>query len=116
MSEPMSRLDALHFTRRFIEQQTAQQLADIDRWIADEEQRDQERRQGEEARPPAPDWLLELGLNRDSPAVYVHAGGCWNEGKRSRPVPRQEALRQLAGGIPACPHCRPDTALGILDG
>ncbi|MBZ9642323.1 DUF6233 domain-containing protein [Streptomyces sp. PSKA30] len=28
---------------------------------------------------------------------------------------RQEAMRALADSVPACTHCRPDTALGILD-
>jgi hypothetical protein len=114
MSDAISRLDALRFTRRLIEQQTARQLADIDRWIADEERRQREKRQGEEARPAPPEWLMELGLNRDH-AVYVHAGGCWNRGKRSRGVDEAEARRRLAAGVPACPHCRPDSELGILD-
>jgi len=80
------------------------------------EKREAERQHGEQARPPAPDWLLELGLNRDAPAVYVHAGGCWNAGKRSRGTPRDVALRALAEGVPACPHCRPDVELGYLEG
>ncbi|MFE9446097.1 DUF6233 domain-containing protein [Streptomyces sp. NPDC006602] len=45
-----------------------------------------------------------------------HAGGCWNAGKRSRGISRDEALRTLADGIPACSHCRPDSELGFLDG
>jgi hypothetical protein len=112
----MSRLDALRFTRRFIEEQTARQLADIDRWIADEERRERERQQGEQARLAPPDWVLELGLNRDSAAVYVHEGSCWNAGKRSKGVDRSTALRALAEGVAACPHCRPDAELGYLDG
>ncbi|MFF0163853.1 DUF6233 domain-containing protein [Streptomyces sp. NPDC005263] len=42
-----------------------------------------------EARPPAPQWLLERGLSADN-AVYVHAGDCWNAGKRSRGVTREQ--------------------------
>ena len=80
--------------------------------IAEAERR--EREYGERHRPAPPDWLLELGLNRDH-AVYVHAGGCWNAGKRSKGVDRSTALRAFTEGIVACPHCRPDTELGILD-
>jgi hypothetical protein len=36
-------------------------------------------------------------------------------GKRSKGVGREQALRALANGVPACTHCRPDTQLGILD-
>ncbi|MEV7413110.1 DUF6233 domain-containing protein [Streptomyces althioticus] len=48
--------------------------------------------------------------------MYVHVGGCWNSGKRSDGVSREQALRALAEGVPACPHCRPDTELGYVDG
>ncbi|WP_346162151.1 DUF6233 domain-containing protein [Streptomyces bangladeshensis] len=87
----------------------------VRREIAAAERQEQEQRRGEEARPPAPDWVLELGIGRDSVPVYVHEGGCWNTGKRSRGVPREVALRALAEGVPACPQCRPDSALGYLD-
>ncbi|WP_308406194.1 DUF6233 domain-containing protein [Streptomyces tricolor] len=30
-------------------------------------------------------------------------------------LPREVALRALAEGVPACPQCRPDSALGYLD-
>jgi hypothetical protein len=83
--------------------------------IADLERRETERQRGEQARPPAPDWMLELGLNRDAVPVYVHQGGCWNAGGRSRGVPREAALRALTDGVPACPQCRPDNELGYLD-
>ncbi|MGW7825145.1 DUF6233 domain-containing protein [Streptomyces puniciscabiei] len=83
--------------------------------IAAAEQRQVEQQRGERARPPAPDWLLELGLNRDATAVYVHVGGCWNAGGRSKGVDRSTALRALTEGVAACPHCRPDTELGVLD-
>ncbi|MCL7429181.1 DUF6233 domain-containing protein [Streptomyces sp. YS415] len=36
-------------------------------------------------------------------------------GKRSKGVPRAEALRALADWVDPCPHCRPDSELGILD-
>lgn len=90
-------------------------LDEVRRAIAAAEQREVERQRGIEARPPAPDWLLELGLNRDAPPVQVHVGGCWNAGKRSRVIGRDEALRALADGVKACGACRPDTELGLLD-
>lgn len=102
----------LHFARRVAEQQ----LTQIDRWIAAEERREAERQHGIAARPPAPDWLIEHGLSGQD-SMYVHTGDCWNAGKRSKGVTRDTALRALTeGGAPACPHCRPDTALGILEG
>ncbi|WP_326673039.1 DUF6233 domain-containing protein [Streptomyces canus] len=57
---------------------------------------------------------MERGLSRHN-AVYVHVGDCWNAGSRSKGVERDQALRALAEGVTACPQCRPDTALGILD-
>ncbi|MER5918323.1 DUF6233 domain-containing protein [Streptomyces sp. NPDC001982] len=113
MNDPLSlsRLDLLRFLERV-------QQADLERtgrWIADEQRRERERRQGEAARSAPPDWLLELGLNRDSRPNRVHVGGCHMAGKRSRGVTRGDALRWLADGVPACTHCRPDTELGILD-
>ena len=84
--------------------------------IAAAEQREAERQRGEERRPPARDWLLEIGLNRDSPPVQVHVGGCWDSGKRTRGIDRGEALRALADGVTACGVCRPDSELGFLEG
>ncbi|MGW6481993.1 DUF6233 domain-containing protein [Streptomyces sp. NPDC055059] len=105
-----SRLDMLHFARRI----AVQQVEQIDRWIATEERREAERRHGEQTRPPAPDWLIEMGLGGRDP-VYIHIGGCHMAGKRSRGVDRNQALRAVTEGIDACPHCRPDTELRVLD-
>ncbi|MFI9772696.1 DUF6233 domain-containing protein [Streptomyces sp. NPDC052415] len=86
------------------------------RWqIAEEERRAAERQRGIAARPPAPDWLIEQSLNRNVPPVYVHVGGCHMAGSRSRGVDRGQAIRALTDGVDACPHCRPDTELGVLD-
>ncbi|MFC6849300.1 DUF6233 domain-containing protein [Streptomyces caelestis] len=41
-----------------------------------------------DARPSAPDRLIERGLTRDSTPVHVHVGDCWNAGKRSRGASR----------------------------
>ncbi|MFE4671398.1 DUF6233 domain-containing protein [Streptomyces sp. NPDC056723] len=108
-SSPL-RLDMLRFARRI----AVQQVEQIDRWIATEERREAEHRRGEQARPPAPDWLIEMGLGGRDP-VYVHVGGCHMAGKRSRGVERDQALRAVTQGVDACPHCRPDTELGVLD-
>jgi hypothetical protein len=91
-------------------------LDEVRRAITAAETRERERQRGLEARPPAPDWLIELGLNRDSPAVQVHVGHCWNAGKRHKGIRRDEALRALADGVKACGACRPDSELGFLDG
>ncbi|MFD3873972.1 DUF6233 domain-containing protein [Streptomyces sp. NPDC058623] len=45
----------------------------------------------------------------------MHTGDCWDTRSRCKPATLDVARRALAEGIPACPHCRPDTALGILD-
>ncbi|MFJ6566679.1 DUF6233 domain-containing protein [Streptomyces sp. NPDC091292] len=45
----------------------------------------------------------------------MHVGDCWSAGKRSRPLRREQAIRALADGVPACPQCRPDTALQVLE-
>ncbi|MGW6055411.1 DUF6233 domain-containing protein [Streptomyces sp. NPDC055189] len=48
--------------------------------------------------------------------MYVHVGGCQMAGKRSRGVTREPAWRRLTvDQIKACPHCRPDTELGVLE-
>ncbi|MBR8638567.1 hypothetical protein KEF29_02955 [Streptomyces tuirus] len=91
-------------------------LDEVRRAITAAEQRDAERQTGLERRPPPPDWLLELGLNRDAPPVQVHCGDCWNSGKRVKGISRDEALRALADGVKACGACRPDSELGFLDG
>ncbi|MFD5569958.1 DUF6233 domain-containing protein [Streptomyces cadmiisoli] len=112
--DPPSRLELLRFARRVFVQQARAGLTQIDRWIADEERRETERRRRLLARPPAPEWLVEQGLG-ESTAVYVHVGNCHMAGKRSKGVQRDQAVRALADGVDACPHCRPDTRLGILD-
>ncbi|MCZ4608870.1 DUF6233 domain-containing protein [Streptomyces sp. Lzd4kr] len=107
----LSRLDLL----RFLERVQERDLARTRRWIADEERRERERQRGIQARPPAPEWLIELGLDPHAAPVYVHTGDCWNAGKRSRAISRDQARRALADGAKACPQCQPDTALGMLD-
>jgi hypothetical protein len=90
-------------------------LDEVRRAIAAAEQREAERQHGIDTRPPAPDWLLDRGLGGRDP-LYVHVGDCWNAGKRSTGIDREQARRALADGVKACPHCEPDNALGFIDG
>ncbi|MGW1988280.1 DUF6233 domain-containing protein [Streptomyces collinus] len=104
----------LHFARRVVVEQTTAALAQLDGWIAAEDQREAERRQGEAMWPPAPKWLIQQGLNRSN-IDAVHTGDCWAAAKsgRCRPATREQALDALRRQVPACVHCRPDTALSI---
>ena len=101
---------------RTLETWLAYSLDRVRREIAAAERREQERQHGEQARPPNPDWILERGLNRDSPPVAIHVGGCHMAGKRWKGIDRATALRALAEGVEACGHCRPDAELGYLEG
>ncbi|MFF9287560.1 DUF6233 domain-containing protein [Streptomyces griseosporeus] len=106
-----SRLEMLRFLERV-------QVADLKRtrrWITEEERRERERQAGLERRPAPPGWLLDYGLSKDAVPLAAHVGGCHMAGKRTRGVDSDTVRRVLAGGVPACSHCRPDTELGILD-
>lgn len=97
---------------RTLETWLATSLHRVRQQIAAAEQREAEQQRGIAAQPPTPDWMIEGGLNRDAPPVYVHVGGCHMAGKRSKGVDRNTALRALTEGVDACPHCRPDSELG----
>ncbi|WP_411092259.1 DUF6233 domain-containing protein [Streptomyces sp. 049-1] len=116
MSDNPSRLELLHFARRVVERQARVSLGQLDRWIAEEERREAERRRGVENRPPAPEWLLQYGLNKKN-VDAVHAGGCWAAAKsrQCQPVSREQAVEALLHHVPACVHCRPDTVLRLLE-
>ncbi|MFD4135306.1 DUF6233 domain-containing protein [Streptomyces goshikiensis] len=47
--------------------------------------------------------------------VRVHTGDCWDTGKRCAPAAPEQVRLLLAEGVAACIHCRPDTALGVLE-
>ena len=65
--------------------------------------------------PPPPGWLIKQNFTGPAP-TYVHRGDCWNASRRNHGVDRDQAVRALTeGGVPAFPHCRPDTELGVLD-
>ncbi|MFI7386190.1 DUF6233 domain-containing protein [Streptomyces sp. NPDC049813] len=106
---PADRLAQLQFLARVQERD----LARTRRWIEDEERRRSEHARGEAARPEPPEWVLEVGLTGRA-AVYVHAGSCHMTGRRTRPLTADQARDALHHGpVPACPHCRPDSALGL---
>ncbi|MGW0167363.1 DUF6233 domain-containing protein [Streptomyces sp. NPDC003343] len=110
-----SKLDLLHFARRVVFQQATAALAQIDTWIAQEEERESRQRQADEMRPAPPEWAVERGLQKTN-LVAVHTGDCWTVRKSSRcvGVSRAQAIDALRRQVPACTHCRPDTALGVL--
>lgn len=105
-----SRLEKLRIVEAFLRHQ----LGQIEKWIAQEQQRQTEQACGVQARPPTPDWLIEQGLDGRA-AVYVHVGGCHMAGKRSRGITQEQARTALYERVDACPHCRPDTELGVLE-
>ncbi|MET9760133.1 DUF6233 domain-containing protein [Streptomyces sp. NPDC006372] len=90
-------------------------LARIDNKIVYLQRREAEREHGRRVRPATPEWIVQLGIGAGRPPVQVHAGDCYAAGNRRRPIYRDEARRPLASGLPACPHCRPDIHLRILD-
>lgn len=100
---------------RFLERVQLADLHRTRRWITETERAERELQQGAAARPPAPDWLLQVGIGTGAPPVAVHAGGCAVSGKRLRPLGRDQAIRALTEGVTACTLCRPDTELGVLE-
>ncbi|MFJ4467312.1 DUF6233 domain-containing protein [Streptomyces sp. NPDC089424] len=77
---------------------------------------DAERRQGAELRPAPPQWLVQYGLNHTN-IDAVHVGDCYAAARsgRCRPATQQQAIDALRQHVRPCIHCRPDTALGLLD-
>ncbi|MFF4307922.1 DUF6233 domain-containing protein [Streptomyces sp. NPDC001601] len=91
-------------------------LERIDRKAAGLRQRQAEEERGRARRPLAPDWVLELNRATGHP-LAVHAGDCGMAGRRKQPIGPGDARRLLTtDGVPACPICRPDTSLHIVDG
>ncbi|MGW2169374.1 DUF6233 domain-containing protein [Streptomyces sp. NPDC001705] len=101
---------------RTLETWLAYTLDEVRAAIRQAERREAERQRGIRDRPRPPDWLLETGLNQNSPPVQVHQGDCWNRGRRTRGISLDEARRAITEGVTPCDVCRPDSALGFLDG
>ncbi|MFD6471554.1 DUF6233 domain-containing protein [Streptomyces goshikiensis] len=89
------------------------ELGRAEQALAAAEEREAAVRQQPAPEPPA--WLVERGRGAGRPPVRVHAGDCWDTGKHCAPAGAEQLRRLLAEGVPACIHCRPDTALGVLD-
>ncbi|WP_327122724.1 DUF6233 domain-containing protein [Streptomyces sp. NBC_01727] len=83
-------------------------MGGIDEASAAAEQRERERQQGEERRPPAPDWIVQLSIVLGARPSRSTRAGATSAGKRQR------VIAALADRIRACIHCRPDTELGVL--
>ncbi|MEV8523108.1 DUF6233 domain-containing protein [Streptomyces sp. NPDC052000] len=110
MSEP-SRLDQLHFLRRYL----LQELAKVDGWIAAEEAREAKEAARREP-PPPPDWVISTMSSGRGPLPQgIHTGACHMAPGNRRPITREQALTALSEGVPACEFCRPDTELGWLE-
>ncbi|MFG2395187.1 DUF6233 domain-containing protein [Streptomyces lavendulae] len=105
-----SRLDLL----RFLEKVQVRDLQRTRDWITAEERLHAAEATRRPA-PPPPEWLLEHGIGTGRPPVRVHTGECWDTRTRCKPTSADAARRALTEGVSACPHCRPDTALGILE-
>ncbi|MGW7071856.1 DUF6233 domain-containing protein [Streptomyces sp. NPDC054855] len=61
--------------------------------------------------------MIEQGIGQGRPAVYVHAGHCDMAPKapRAKGMTMEQARSALHKGVDACPYCRPDTELGVLE-
>lgn len=66
---------------RTLETWLALHLEQVRRAIVAAEEQEAERARGEMARPPQPDWLVELGIGRDRHPILVHVGGCHMAGR-----------------------------------
>ncbi|MEU6216722.1 DUF6233 domain-containing protein [Streptomyces sp. NPDC047022] len=68
------------------------------------------------AHGPQPGYVISRRPTRDGPQPsYVHLADCGQTGRLTQAVPSDEARSVLLGGVEACPFCRPDRVLGILD-
>ncbi|OKI54580.1 DUF6233 domain-containing protein [Streptomyces sp. MJM1172] len=105
-------LDQLLVIRRWLELTLARVDERIGAVRAAEEQ--QARR-----RPPPepPQWWIEYGIGVSRRPARVHTGACQitNRGKPATREAVLDVLRTVPSAI-ACPLCRPDSELGLLDG
>lgn len=69
------------------------------------------------AGPGGSGWIVERVVGKGQAPAMVHVAGCrMAAGKvRAKEVGRQGAVEALRAGAGACPACRPDTKLGVLD-
>ncbi|MDH6544941.1 DUF6233 domain-containing protein [Streptomyces sp. SPB4] len=65
--------------------------------------------------PEPPAWLIERGIGASRLPARVHKGDCWDTRSRCAPASPEQIRALLVQGVPACIHCRADTALGVLE-
>ncbi|MFG3499289.1 DUF6233 domain-containing protein [Streptomyces sp. NPDC047928] len=68
------------------------------------------------APPPPPPYQLQRGLDATRTPVRVHIGTCALAGKGAVSATEETARQALAQQVEACPVCRPDTELGMIEG
>ncbi|OKI37344.1 MULTISPECIES: DUF6233 domain-containing protein [Streptomyces] len=104
-------LDQLLAIRRWLELTLARVDERIDAVRAVEEERARRR-----PLPEPPRWWLEYGIGVSRLPARVHTGECriTNRGKPATPESVLQVLRTVPSAI-ACPLCRPDSELGLLD-
>ncbi|MEU3774304.1 DUF6233 domain-containing protein [Streptomyces sp. NPDC032472] len=105
------RLDQLLVVRRWLELTLARVDARIEA-VGEQEAVLAQRR-------PLPEpaaWWLEYGRGIQRAPTRVHTSAC-RRGSRSRPASREEAVETLRSvpTVIACPLCRPESDLGLLD-
>ncbi|GGW98502.1 DUF6233 domain-containing protein [Streptomyces chartreusis] len=67
------------------------------------------------ARPAG--YLLDRARTPDGPIPSsIHTGDCHMTSPLARTISGHEAATFIADGLEACAFCRPDSALGLLDG
>ncbi|MFC9280179.1 hypothetical protein [Streptomyces collinus] len=90
-------------------------LSQLDRWIADEEQREADR-SGEERHLAPPAWPIQYGLNHASIDTF-HTGEYWAATKtgRCRPAAGEQTVMALPQNALPCTHCQMDTNPDVLD-
>ncbi|MFD3775131.1 DUF6233 domain-containing protein [Streptomyces sp. NPDC058612] len=103
-------LDQLLVIRRWLELT----LARVDEKISAVRAADEER--ARRRPPPAPRWWIEYGIGVPRRPDRVHTGAC-PVTSRGRPATRESVLEILrtVPSVMACPLCRPDSVLGLLD-
>ncbi|MET9959640.1 DUF6233 domain-containing protein [Streptomyces sp. NPDC006326] len=74
-----------------------------------------EEREAATTPPQPPEWVVERGIGVSRLPARVHTGDCWDTGNRCTPADPEQIRRLLTLGVPACIHCRSDTALGVLE-
>ncbi|MFJ4777833.1 DUF6233 domain-containing protein [Streptomyces sp. NPDC088762] len=65
--------------------------------------------------PPPPEWLIEYGIGAGRPTARGSSAAAGDTRSRCKPATTDLARRPVADGVQACPACRPDTALGVLE-